>query len=425
MTFLVQLYRAASALALPFAARRQVQRIRAAGFSVERAHERLGHSTADRPLGPLLWIHGASVGETKSALPLVARMIERGITVLLTSGTATSAQAVAPRLPEGAIHQFAPLDGVGPMRRFLDHWRPDAVVLVESELWPNLLTECAARRLPVALINARLSDSSAQGWKRFPATARTVLGAVRMAHCQDQRTRNHLRDLGLDFARTGVNLKAIQTAPMLRPEALQGLRRALQSRPLWVAASTHEGEETVVLDAHRRLLETHPDLMLILVPRHPERADEVLALMPDLAVAQRSKGQDLDAAAQVYLADTIGEMDLWYSLAPIVFLGGSLVPIGGHTPFEPAAAGCAILHGPLHANFDQVYADFAKAGAALEITDAISLAGVVDRLLNHPEQAQKMAMAAEPLALGDSPALDALIEDVLALTDLDGMTGDD
>ncbi|MEO0866282.1 MAG: glycosyltransferase N-terminal domain-containing protein, partial [Pseudomonadota bacterium] len=210
-TALFRLYQALAALALPFAARSAVNKLRRAGVPIDRAHERLGHATERRPLGPLIWFHGASVGEAKSALPLMQHIAQTAphVRLLLTSGTATSATAVANRLPAGAVHQFGPLDGAGPMQRFLDHWRPDLCVLVESELWPNLLDLCARRDLPVALINARLSDRSAQGWTRFPGTAAHVLRGIRMAHCQDRRTQDNLRAMGMPFARAGANLKSL------------------------------------------------------------------------------------------------------------------------------------------------------------------------------------------------------------------------
>ncbi|MEO0380445.1 MAG: glycosyltransferase N-terminal domain-containing protein, partial [Pseudomonadota bacterium] len=280
-TALFYLYSIVSALALPFAARATVNKLRRAGVSITRAHERLGHATAERRAGPLIWFHGASVGEAKSVLPLMAQIGQTypDAALLLTSGTATSSEAVAGRLPRRAVHQFSPLDGAGPMDRFLRHWRPDLCVLVESELWPILLDRCAQRDIPVALLNARLSDKSAQGWKRFPETAAYVLRGIVMAHCQDARSRNHLRDMGLRMAQQGGNLKAMLGQPTVARDAVDAAHTELAGRPVWVAASTHPGEEEQVLAAHATLLGDHPALCLILVPRHPDRADEVLALI--------------------------------------------------------------------------------------------------------------------------------------------------
>ena len=420
-TLLFRLYRGVSALVLPFAAMRQVNRIRRLGFTAYRAHERLGHATAERRLGKLIWIHGASVGETKSALQLVARLRLREVQVLLTSGTGTSAQAVAGRLPDGAVHQFAPLDGLGPIRRFLDHWRPDLAVFVESELWPNLLSELAERSVPTALVNARLSDRSAERWHQVSDTAHYVLRGIQWAHCQDQRTCDHLQALGLGMAHTGVNLKSVQGPPLISSAELSRAKRWLGDRPVWVAASTHDGEEAIVLDAHRAALRRFPDLLLILVPRHPERADRIIPLISarGMAFAQRSRSEEPEWSHQVYLADTMGETDLWYTLAPVIFLGGSLVPVGGHTPFEPAAAGAAILHGPLYANFSEVYSQFSKKDASIEVHDDDTLSRELVSLLENPQKAIELGQRAKPLALSNLDALDDLATALMGLTNGD------
>ena len=426
-TALFHLYRALSALALPFAARSAVNKLRRAGVPVDRAHERLGHATAQRPLGRLIWFHGASVGEAKSVLPLLARIrdVAPDCHILLTSGTATSAEAVTPRLPDGVIHQFSPLDGHGPLTRFLDRWRPDLCVLVESELWPNLLDLCARRDIPVALLNARLSDRSAEGWKKFSATAAYVLRGIVGAHCQDRRSRDHLRDMGLAQAEQGTNLKSIQSAPRVTLQALDAVRTELAGRPVWVAASTHPGEEEQVLAAHKTLLADHPNLCIILVPRHPERANNIAALIQaaGLSMSQRSSGEGLSSGAQVYLADTMGETDLWYALSPIVFLGGSFSDVGGHTPFEPAAAHTAILHGPNYANFSEAYAAFLMRDASVEVRDGAALAVEVDTLLSHPSRAAQLAHNARPLAPTGTEALDGIAHRLFSLMDEHGMHG--
>ncbi|WP_299296624.1 3-deoxy-D-manno-octulosonic acid transferase [uncultured Tateyamaria sp.] len=418
-TFLFRLYQALVALALPFAARRAVNKLRRAGVSVDRAHERLGHATAQRGFGPLIWFHAASVGEAKSVLPLIAQTMTEhpDVQVLLTSGTATSAQVVSGRLPRGAVHQFGPLDGNGPLNRFLRHWRPDLCVLVESELWPNLLDQCARRDIPLALLNARLSENSAQGWKRFPATAAYVMRGITLALCQDRRSLDHLRDLGVRGAAMGVNLKSLTGPPLLDPSAVAAAHAALGDRPVWVAASTHPGEEEIVLAAHKRLCADRPDLCLILVPRHPERANQIVALIEQtgLNTARRSTGANLGQGIQVYLADTMGETDLWYTLSPIVFLGGSFAPVGGHTPYEPAAADTAILHGPLYDNFSDVYATFLAQDASVQVKDAETLCEAVRTLLDHPARAARLARNARPLAVSGTETLARLGQDLYSM----------
>ncbi|MEL6451048.1 MAG: 3-deoxy-D-manno-octulosonic acid transferase [Pseudomonadota bacterium] len=426
-TALYRLYSGVTTAMLPFAARRAVNKLRTGGVDITRAHERLGHATGTRGFGPLIWFHGASVGEAKSVLPLM-HMISKDYPeaqLLLTSGTATSAAAIAGKLPAGAQHQFSPLDAAGPVGRFFRHWRPDLCVLVESELWPTLLDRCATAGVPVALLNARLSDKSAQGWRRFPKTARYVLRAVRLAHCQDARSRDHLRAMGLSVAQQGANLKAM-LGPVAPPQAqLNAARDGLGSRPVWVAASTHPGEEEAVLAAHKALLANHPALCLILVPRHPERAPEIVQLIghAGLSHAQRSAGAALDGGAQVYLADTIGETDLWNTLSPIVFVGGTFSDVGGHTPFEPAAADSAILHGPHYANFTEAYAAFQLRDASIQVTGADALAAAVHDLLTHPSRAAQLAANARPLVASGTEALTTLGAQLFSLADAHARDG--
>lgn len=418
-TALLRLYQAGASFALPFAARRVVRKLIKAGQPALRAHERLGHASVQRALGPLIWWHAASVGEVNSVLPLLSHISEANpsVQLLLTSGTATSAQAIQGRLPARTAHQFAPLDGAGPLNRFFRHWRPDLCVLVESELWPNLLDQCARRDIPVALLNARLSNKSAQGWQKFPDTTAHVLRGIKSAHCQDARTRDHLRQMGLAFAQTGTNLKSLVAAPQVAPDRRDTVRAQVGGRQVWLAASTHPGEEEIVLRAHKALLDDHPGLCLILAPRHPERGDtiETLVRAAGLSLTRRSRGGTPDPEAQVYLADTLGEMDLWYDLSPIVFVGGSFSDVGGHTPFEPAAAHAAILHGPHYANFGESYAAFHRADAAVEVADEAALAGALGTLLTHASRAAQLARNARPLAQDGGVVLPELARSLLAL----------
>ncbi|MCM2560839.1 3-deoxy-D-manno-octulosonic acid transferase [Lutimaribacter sp. EGI FJ00015] len=403
-------YAALSALAYPLFARRERAKLADAGMGA-RAQERLGHAGAPRPAGRLVWLHAASVGEALSALPLIRALgtARPGWSFLLTSGTVSSAQIVADRLPPRSLHQFAPIDGRPALRRFLDHWHPDAVVLIESELWPNLLDMLAQMAIPRALLNARISDKTARNWGRAPRTAQALLGGFAMIHCQDRRTADHLRALGLQAASAGQNLKSVAGPLPVDEAGLARLRDMLGQRPVWVASSTHPGEDETMIAAHRALLLDHPDLLLILVPRHPERADGIEALIADagLSVTRRSRGEGPGGA--VYLADTFGETGLWYALAPIVCLCGSFTPVGGHNPFEPAHAGAAILHGPLYANFAEVYADFAQAGGATEVADAQALARAIDGLLTHPARLAAERTAARAFAAAQARALDQLV----------------
>jgi len=415
-TLLFSLYRATTRAILPLAYRKVAARLRAAGVSEARIDERKGHATQPRPDGDLIWFHAASVGESLSVLTLITRMGERlpDAHFLITSGTATSADLIARRLPPRTQHQFAPLDAPGPVTRFYDHWRPQAGIFVESELWPLLLTTGHARGTRLALLNARLSDKSVQGWRKWPETARRILSSFEIMLTQNQQSADNLIAMGADPARVfpGANLKSTSAPLPVDQTVLAKMQNILGNRPVWVASSTHDGEEQIVLDAHRALLSRFPDLCLWLIPRHPERGDSVETLVSDadLSCARRSNDQPLTPTTQVYLADTLGETGTWYTLAPIVFLGGSLKPIGGHNPFEPAQAGAAILTGPHVTNFTETFAPLIASGGAVEVTDTATLATAVSRFLDTPAQLETTRDAASSFAIAQSAALTGIID---------------
>ena len=348
-TTLYRIYRGAMTGLAPLAWWVVSRKLKRHGVPAIRMHERLGHASIARPPGPLVWFHGASVGESLSVLALIEALLERepGLNVLITSGTATSAEVLAKRMPPGCQHQFAPLDAPGPVARFLDTWRPDAGIFVDSEIWPNMLVMARDAGTRLALVNARLSQKSVEGWQKYPDTSAFVLDRFALIVAQNREAADRLRSMRApeDRLRTGVNLKSTAKPLPVDELELARLRGLLGERPQWLASSTHAGEEEAVLRAHKRVLSAHPAACLILVPRHPERADEVMGLIraEGLSVAQRSRGDALTEDTQVYLADTLGEMGLWYRLSPIVFMGGSLREIGGHNPYEPAVFGAAIL----------------------------------------------------------------------------------
>ncbi len=410
--FPVRLYSVAANLIAPLAYRRVAAKLSAHGTDPARFRERMGKATAARPDGPLIWFHAASVGESLSVLRLIAHMgrINPAWHFLLTSGTATSAQVVGGRLPPRCRHQFAPLDARRAMRRFLAHWRPDAAIFVESELWPQMLRLTSGAGIPMALLNARISERSARNWKRFPKTARYLMGHFALIHTQDARTTTHLHDLGLRQAYTGQNLKAAAGPLPYEPETLAHLRAAIGPRPLWLASSTHPGEDELMLAAHQTLLKTQPEALLILVPRHPERAGQIAAMIADagLRTARRTQDQEISAQTQVYLADTLGETGLWYALCPVTCLCGSFTPVGGHNPYEPAHAGSAVLHGPLYANFAQTYADFDANGGAREMADAPALGQALTRLLSDDRACEEMRGKSRAFAAQQADMLDEI-----------------
>lgn len=402
------LYRAwvgVSAVLLPFIARREVRKLRGAGLSVDRAHEKLGNASVRRPEGgPLIWFHSASVGESLSVLALITRMgvILPEATFLMTSGTATSAALVAKRLPPRCVHQFAPLDAGGPLKRFLKHWKPEAAVFVESELWPQMLRRTHDSGAAMAMVNARLSEKSLAQWKKQPALARYLLDVFDLILTQNDAMAENIVAIGAPAARVarGVNLKSMAGPLPVDEDALFEARAALGHRPVWVASSTHAGEEELVLAAHQTLLKTWPDLHLILAPRHPERGDEVATLIADANLTMTRRSTAEQPGGQVYLADTLGELGTWYALSDLVFLGGSLLPIGGHNPFEVAQAGGITIAGPHVTNFAETYAEMLETGAALAADDAQALTDHLTQLF--ADEAFRMSAGAAARSFADA-----------------------
>ncbi|MEM1274243.1 MAG: 3-deoxy-D-manno-octulosonic acid transferase [Pseudomonadota bacterium] len=396
---------------------RALQRRLAAGKEDEsRLDERRGQAGRARPSGPLIWFHAASVGESIALLELTRRLVEEepALHVLVTTGTVTSAEVMASRLPERAFHQFVPLDARAWVARFLDHWRPNLAVWTESELWPALIVETDQRDIPMLLVNARMSKSSHDRWRFvLRRMAQALLSRFCAAHVQDGVTAGYLRRLGLPEDRmevTGALKEGAAALPHDEAERADFVSR-LGGRPVWLAASTHPGEEAVVLAAHQKALRNNPRLLLILVPRHPQRGDEVAELLSKggWSFARRSTEDDIDADTQVYFADTVGEMGLWYRISPISFVGGSLEPIGGHNPFEPAALGSAILHGPYVTNFVDIYQRLTKAHAARLVSGQDQLAQSVNDLLS-PDRAAAMANAAWEVSSAGANVTDLAID---------------
>src|SRR3984893_2056876 len=362
----------------------------------DRVGERRGVAAAERPAGPLVWVHGASVGEVLAVLPLIERMRARGLNVLLTSGTVSAAKLLEERMPEGVVHQFAPLDAPPFVRRFLDHWQPDLALLVESELWPNLIAEATERGTPFILINGRMSPRSFERWRMARGTISALLGRLDLCLVQEAEDGERFTNLGAPRVMVSGNLKFDVPAPPADPAALAALAQAMQLRPTILAASTHASEEAAIIAAHRELKQKTPKLLTIVVPRHPERGGEVPDIARDAGVpaVMRSRGQLPDRGTEVYIADTIGELGLFYRVAPIVFMGGSLVHHGGQNPIEPAKLHRAILHGPHVTNFAAIYAQLNRARGAATVTDQDSLTSSLGRLIADPMLAKQMGAAA-------------------------------
>lgn len=358
----LQLYRIISQLLAPFSGWILRQRAQRGKEDPERLSERFGRTGHSRPDGALLWLHGASVGESRIILDLVRRLQDKpGLHFLVTTGTVTSAQMLETELPEPGIHQYAPIDRPACVRRFLDHWQPDAAVFVESELWPNLIAEIRQHDIPAALVNARMNARSLENWAKQPKSARYLLKAFTWIGAADEQTAAGLTGiLDRDILPIG-NLK-LELEPSSPNEAeLCQIKAQIGDRPVWLAASTHEGEDEIILAAHKRVLEQQQDTLLILAPRHPERAGNIaeLAKRADLILTRRSAGQVPDNQTAVWLADSLGEMALWYRSSDIALIGGSLVEgIGGHNPIEATQADCPVITGPYTASFGDIFAAY-------------------------------------------------------------------
>ncbi len=394
-------YRKLSAAATPLAGLIIRQRLKQGKEDASRAGERRGVSAAERPHGPLIWVHGASVGEVLAAAALIEELRARGFSVLLTSGTATSAAVVAKRFPRDVIHQFIPYDAPRFVARFLDHWRPDLALFIESDLWPNLILIAARRRVPMVLINGRMSPRSYPRWQRFSQTIGALLGRFDLCLAQSETDAARFAALGGRDVRMTGNLKLDVPAPPADQARLDRLLGVTRGREVIVAASTHPGEEEIVAAAHRRLAARVPSLLTVIVPRHPARGGMVAEAVgaTGLKVALRSQERLPSATTDVYVADTMGELGLFYRLAPIVFMGGSLVPHGGQNPIEAVKLGAAIVHGPHVFNFAEVYHALDQAGGALPVADEAALVGQLDHLLRNPAARHQVLTAAEDVVV--------------------------
>jgi len=399
----LQIYRLLTAVSAPIADIILNRRLKRGRELAARLPERRGESSVARPEGPLVWLHGASVGEMLSVLPLIDRIRARDVTVLVTAGTVTAAELAQRRLPPGVIHQFAPIDLPQYVARFLDHWRPNLGLFVESDLWPSRIMASAERGIPLILVNGRVSERSFQRWRRLPRTIGALLSRFDLCLAQSAQDAARYADLGAPRYVTTGNLKHDAPAPPADVTKLQQLQSAIGPRPVIAAASTHPGEEIELIDVHRRLKHSFPGLLTILVPRHPERGASIagIARGVGLKFAQRSLGELPDRDTEIYVADTLGELGVIYRIAPIVFIGGSLVEHGGQNPIEAAKLGAAIVHGPHVWNFAEVYAALDAAGGAEMVADTGKLTVRIGAWLKDAEARKNVAQtglrAMEPL----------------------------
>lgn len=389
------MYRLAGAAAYPLMGPYVAWRASKGKEDRNRRRERYGVAGRERPDGPVIWVHAASVGETIAVIPLVKSILGYGVNIVLTTGTVTSAKVAEERLPERVIHQYVPLDLRPAIRRFLDHWQPDLAIIAESEIWPMTILELGARRVPQVLVNGRLSDRSFASWKKRANIAEALFENLAHVIAQSEVDGERFRALGARPVTVSGNLKVDTVPPPADEKALHALKRQIGARPTWAAVSTHDGEEMIAAEVHATLRARHPGLLTIIVPRHPDRADALAAQISGmgLKVARRGKRDKINADADILLGDTIGEMGLYLRLTEIAFVGRSLTSQGGQNPLEPAMLDTAVLAGRNVQNFRDSYQRLLDSGGAKLVRDRSMLAGAVNFLLTN-EAARHEMMAA-------------------------------
>jgi 3-deoxy-D-manno-octulosonic-acid transferase len=397
-----------------------------------RRRERYGRSDVARPDGPLIWVHAASVGETSAVIPLISLIAAKGITVVLTTGTVTSAKLAAERLGDKVIHQYVPLDLKPAVSNFLSYWKPDLALIAESEIWPMTILELGSRRVPQVLVNGRLSDRSFAAWKRRSYLAEALFENLSHVVAQSEIDGQRFAELGARPVTVSGNLKVDTVPPPADPDEFERLKASVGKRPVWAAVSTHDGEEDIAGDVHNLVESRHPGLLTIIVPRHPDRAPAILQMLraKGLKVARRSAGEAITEDIQVYLGDTIGEMGLYLRLTEIAFVGRSLTSTGGQNPLEPAALETAVLAGPNVQNFRDSYKRLIDDGNARLVKDKEMLAAGVSYLLGNEPVRRKMmdagvaAVTAMQGSLSKTMAtLEPYIQPLVVKAGLDRLTG--
>jgi 3-deoxy-D-manno-octulosonic-acid transferase len=378
-----------------------------------RFRERKGYAGVSRPAGKLIWCHAASVGEAASLLTLIQKIREDypPYTILVTTGSVTSAKMLEQRLPTGIIHQFVPVDRAVYVKRFLNTWRPDVALWVESELWPNTLAELRRRKIPSVLLNGRMSATSFRNWYRFRGWARQMLASFDLCLVQSDEARGRYIALGAKSVELMGNLKYAAKPLPYDIEELGRLQRAIGERPIWGMISTHRGEEAMAIKVHQQLAITRPNIVTVIVPRHPMRGDEIARLITEegISFARRSRGEPILPDTGIYLVDTMGELGLFYRLCAVSVIGGSFISHGGHNVVEAAQLGTAIIFGPSMFNFTPIVREFLARKAAIQLQSDNQIVPSIERLLNDPAEHLVYVKSAKYLAASKRSVLDDIM----------------
>ena len=418
----ISLYRKATYLFYPLIAAYLAVRKARGKEDLTRFGERMGYASKPRPEGKLVWLHGASVGETLSALPLIKKIQELypSVHILVTSGTVTSAQLMEKRLSGTAFHQYVPIDCMPQVTRFIDHWKPDLALWLESEFWPNILSVVSDRNVPLMLINGRVSDKSLERWKKLPRLSWELQGLFVKSFGQTPEDAQRLLTIGARNPDCVGNIKFAADPLPVDEDELKRMKKQIGFRTCWTAGSTHAGEDEIVASVHKEIKEKIPDILTIVAPRHPNRADEVEAVFKKagLIVARRSRKEGITKETDVYLADTIGEMGLFYRLGDVAFVGGSMIPFGGQNVIEPARLGKAAVCGQYMMNFREVVARAKEADALCVVETERELSGFLTDVLTDKKLLSKKQKNALAFAEAESNVLDRLMPELdVYLTD--------
>ena len=383
---------------------------------VKRFNERIGRPAKKRPEGKLIWLHGASVGESLSMLPLINKLLESypDSHVMVTTGTVTSAEVMEKRLPERAFHQYIPIDNPAFVTRFIRHWQPDLVLWFESDLWPALLSGIKRKNIPLILVNGRISNKSFKRWQQFDFISKELLDCFTFCLGQSEEDAYRLRVLGAKNSMCLGNLKYAGINPPVAPDKKAEIESQINGRPLWVVSSTHHDEELKIGRFLKKTNSEVPGLLTLIAPRHPNRGPEIQEQLNSLGLktALRSKGEKITPDTDVYIADTIGEVGIWYDLSPIVFIGGSLIPHGGQNFMEPSRFRDAVIVGPYMHNFTDAMNRAKKADAVIQINDAAELETTLLQLLKNKDLLEAKRSLAYNWAYGEAKVLDGIVEKI-------------
>ncbi len=414
----IKMYNMLIATLYPMVISRYIKRRKEKGKEdVKRFNERIGRPSMPRPEGKLFWFHGASVGESLSMLPLINKLLETypEAHVMVTTGTLTSAELMGKRLPERAFHQYIPIDNPFFTTRFVKHWQPDAVLWFESDFWPAMLNSIKRKNIPLILVNGRISNKSFKRWQQFDFICKELLSCFSFCLGQSDEDAYRLRVLGAKEAICLGNIKYAGLPLPVDEEKKNELEKQINGRTVWLACSTHDDEEFKIARFHNELKKDFPDLLLIIVPRHPHRGVEIQKRLQDelkLNVSLRSKEEPITPKTDIYVADTIGELGIWYNLSPLIFVGGSLIPHGGQNFMEPSRYRCAVIVGPHMHNFTDAMNRAKKADAVIQVNDVLDLVDNVRQLLSNKELLEAKRSLAYNWATSEAKVLDGIMDKV-------------